>query len=167
MASITDLEMQMDAADKAGDTKAAGDLYKHIQWLKDPAGGNYKAGPNPAGVMPKMDPAAGGSTLQIGPWDTGLALSEQDQQTLAGWGQGITNVGRGITQKLGIGPSYADTAETRKLDAPLDATFGGKAGNVIGTASMLLPTALIPGALTLPGSAIVGGATGLLSLIYY
>jgi hypothetical protein len=52
-------------------------------------------------------------------------------------------------------------AEARRLDAPLNATTAGQVGNVIGTAAMLAPTAMIPGANTMLGAAAIGAGTGL------
>lgn len=78
----------------------------------------------------------------------------------AGVGKGMTDAARGVGQMLGL-VSRDDVAESRKLDKPLMNTGEGAAGNVIGSVASLLPTALIPGAATLRGAAMIGGATGL------
>lgn len=57
-------------------------------------------------------------------------------------------------------PTEADVAEARLLDRPLMETAGGMAGNFLGGAALLAPTALIPGANTAMGAGIFGGAIG-------
>jgi len=58
------------------------------------------------------------------------------------------------------GNSYAglqqEAAEKRAIDAPIQATGGGKVGQVLGA----LPLALIPGANTYAGAGIIGGTLG-------
>lgn len=79
---------------------------------------------------------------------------------LAGAGKAITDVGRGLGQMVGL-VGRDDVAESRKLDAPLMATGAGTAGNIAGNIAALLPTAMIPGAATLKGAALIGAGTGL------
>lgn len=57
----------------------------------------------------------------------------------AGIGQAFANVGRGLGQLVGA-VSDADVAESRRLDAPLNATTGGKVGNFLGNVAVALPT---------------------------
>lgn len=52
----------------------------------------------------------------------------------------------------------AEAADKRQIDAPLQATGGGKVGQIAGA----LPFAFIPGANTYAGAAVLGGATGAL-----
>lgn len=80
----------------------------------------------------------------------------------AGVGMGMTNVGRGVGQAVGL-VSRDDIAESRRLDAPLAQTGAGMAGNVAGAVASYLPTALIPGANTLAGAAAIGAGTGLMA----
>lgn len=79
--------------------------------------------------------------------------------TLAGIGQRMTNLARGAGQRLGL-VSQQEIDDARALDAPLERTAGGKVGNVIGTAAALAPAALVPGAQTLAGSALIGAVAG-------
>lgn len=54
----------------------------------------------------------------------------------------------------------AGRAEFNRVMAPLNDTASGKAGNIAGTVVALAPTALIPGANTWTGAALIGGGTG-------
>lgn len=83
------------------------------------------------------------------------------QKFLAGVGKGMTDIGRGAGQMLGL-VDREDVAESRRLDAPLMRTGAGTAGNLAGTLAMLAPTAMIPGANTYAGSALIGAGAGLL-----
>lgn len=51
----------------------------------------------------------------------------------------------------------AEEQQARSLEAPLMDTAAGKAGNVVGTAAALAPIALVPGANTYAGAAMMGG----------
>lgn len=84
------------------------------------------------------------------------------ERGVAGVGMGMTNVGRGLGQLVGL-ESSKDIAEAKRLDAPLANTTAGKVGNVAGTVAALLPTALIPGANTLAGAAAIGAGSGALA----
>lgn len=90
---------------------------------------------------------------------------ERDMSTVdrlrAGAGKAIVDTLRGAGQMVGMA-DRADVAEARKLDAPLMQTTAGKVGNFAGNLGMLAPTALIPGAATIPGAALVGATTGLI-----
>lgn len=79
---------------------------------------------------------------------------------LAGVGKGMTDVGRGLGQMVGL-VDRKDVAETRQRDAALMKTGAGMAGNVTGSVAALLPAALIPGAATMGGAAAIGLGTGL------
>lgn len=54
----------------------------------------------------------------------------------------------------------AERAELSRRNAPLENTTAGKIGSIIGTAGVALPTALIPGANTYTGAALIGAGTG-------
>lgn len=84
------------------------------------------------------------------------------EKFLAGVGMGMTNVGRGIGQALGM-VSRDDIAEARRLDKALSDTTAGTAGNITGTVAAFLPTAFIPGANTMAGAAAIGAGSGLLA----
>jgi hypothetical protein len=93
----------------------------------------------------------------------------------AGIGKGMTDLARGAKERfqqafgsptmssLVTGEKPEDAiAESRRLDAPLMATTAGKTGNIVGKVAASLPTVLIPGANTLAGAALIGGAQGAL-----
>lgn len=111
--------------------------------------------------LPSIDPSAGGGTLQFGPLDTGIKTPEWLDRGLAGAGKAMSDLGQGVSQYLPGGATRTDVAETRRLDAPLSATTAGKVGNVLGSAAVLAPTALIPGANTLAGAGVAGALTGM------
>lgn len=69
--------------------------------------------------------------------------------------------------RIGIDPidvaaprDRAAQMETRERDRPLADTTAGKVGQVIGTAAAVSPTALIPGAGTYTGAALIGAGSG-------
>lgn len=89
----------------------------------------------------------------------------------AGAGKAVYDLGRGARQALrsvipdraanAIGlPTQADIDEARKRDAPLMATGGGVAGNVLGNVAAFVPTAMIPGANTVTGAGVAGAVMG-------
>lgn len=78
----------------------------------------------------------------------------------AGFGKAIVDTGRGIGQLVGaVDRKQVDEATAR--DAALMDTTGGMVGNVAGNLAIALPTVAIPGAATLRGAALIGGAQGL------
>lgn len=80
---------------------------------------------------------------------------------LAGTGKAFADIGRGVGQMTGL-VSRDDVEEARKLDKPLMATGAGTAGNIAGNVAAAVPTAFIPGANTIAGSAAIGAGMGLL-----
>lgn len=80
---------------------------------------------------------------------------------LAGIGKGFVDVGRALGQPFGI-VDQADIEASRRRDAPLMDTGTGLAGNILGSATAMAPTAMIPGANTLAGAAAIGAGTGAL-----
>lgn len=107
------------------------------------------------------DPSAGGGTLQFGPIDTGIRTPEWLDRGLAGAGKAFADVGRGVGQMVGA-VDRQDVAESRRLDKALMNTTAGKIGNVAGNVAIFAPAALIPGAATVGGGALVGSAMGLM-----
>ena len=83
------------------------------------------------------------------------------ERLAAGLGQGVTTLGRGIGQRLGM-VSEEDVARARELDRPLLETGAGLTGSIIGGVLPALPAAFIPGANTVVGGAAIGGLTGAL-----
>lgn len=84
------------------------------------------------------------------------------QRLLAGVGRGMTSVGRGLGQLVGL-TSQEDVNDAKRADAPLLATTAGKVGNAVGTAATLAPAAFVPGANTYAGAAAIGATTGALT----
>lgn len=120
--------------------------------------------PKTAQTQTKYDPSAGGSTLQVyNPFgknlDTGINTSESVDRFLSGAGSGMTDLVKGVGQRLGM-VDQASIDEKKKLDAPLKSTTAGTVGNISGKTAMMLPTVWIPGSNTLAGSAVIGGGQG-------
>ena len=78
---------------------------------------------------------------------------------LSGAGKALTDIGRGVGQMVGL-TSQKDIDEAKARDAALMNTGAGMAGNVVGNVAATLPAAFIPGANTVVGSAVIGGALG-------
>lgn len=81
------------------------------------------------------------------------------EKFLAGTGKAMTDLARGAGQILGIVPQ-SDIDEAKRLDAPLMKTGAGMAGNITGNVVTALPAMLVPGANTVAGATLVGGAMG-------
>lgn len=153
----TDLSPVYDAlrqADAAGDTAGAQKLAAYIksssqthvpQSLQQDTSGN---------LVPTGSPAAQAANSPVS--------DSSFQNYRAGWGKSVMDLARGVGQLTGL-ESRQDVANSRALDAPLMKTTAGKAGDLSGSIANLLPTAMIPGANTLAGSAAIGAGTGLLS----
>lgn len=77
----------------------------------------------------------------------------------AGIGRGMASAARGVGNLVGL-VSDEDVAEAKRLDKALLDTTGGKVGNVVGSAAVAAPTALIPGANTYLGAGLIGSAFG-------
>lgn len=102
------------------------------------------AQPTRAKSAPAVDPTTGMSGVE---------------KFLAGVGQGIASIPRGIGQRTGLIPQ-SSINESIRLDAPLLNTGAGKIGSIVGNVALGIPTAFIPGANTLTGASIIGGAFG-------
>lgn len=85
------------------------------------------------------------------------------QNFRAGYGKAAVDLGRGVSQVFGGGPSEQQVDEQRRLDAPLMRTKAGFAGNLTGSVANALPTAAIPGANTYAGAALIGAGMGALN----
>lgn len=97
---------------------------------------------------PSYDPTEGMSTMD---------------KALAGTGKAFVDAYRGGKQLLGVGDQKAlqqEIDESRKLDAPLMNTTAGTVGNILGNVAVVAPTAMIPGANTIAGGAVMGALTG-------
>lgn len=91
-------------------------------------------------------------------FDPSEGMSRTDK-FLAGAGKGMTDLARGAGQMLGM-VSDADIAESRKRDAALMDSGYATAGNIVGQAAPLTLAALIPGANTYAGAALIGAGAG-------
>lgn len=103
-------------------------------------------------------PAQVAQPAQIPSVTEGMSTGER---LLAGIGQGMTSLGRGVGQRLGM-VSEEDVAQAREMDRPLLETGAGLTGSIIGGVAPALPTALIPGVNTYTGAAALGGVMGAL-----
>ncbi len=108
---------------------------------------------------PDIKPAQFYSKVEYTAPDPTEGMSEFDKLR-AGVGKGLSDAALGLKQMFGQA-SQGDVAESRRLDKPLLKTGSGMAGNVLGSVAALAPTALIPGAATLRGAAMIGAGTGL------
>lgn len=105
-------------------------------------------------------------TLQLGllphhALDTGIPIGQGGSNFLAGAGMGVANLARGIGQNLGL-VSRADVAKSRAEYAPTLSTGAGRVGDIAGQTAAMLPLALIPGANTMAGAALIGAGSGFL-----
>lgn len=151
------LEQALIAADAAGDADAARELATAIRGL------SAKREPEP-----DYNPTIGMSTFQ---------------KTAAGAGKFLADLGRGVPQALidmaanspqmaaanhqnpallqQLSQHFRGKADDAKaLDAPLMETTAGKVGNIGGGVAFAAPLAMIPGANTYAGSALLGAGLG-------
>ena len=85
------------------------------------------------------------------------------KNAMIGAGKFFVDTARGVKQVLGVGDQAAlqrEVDESRRLDAPLMRTAGGKVGNIGAAAITAAPAMFIPGANTVAGSALVGAGLG-------
>jgi hypothetical protein len=81
------------------------------------------------------------------------------QKFLAGMGKGMTDIGRGAGQLLGM-VDESDIDASKQRDAALMDTGAGFAGNLTGSVATMAPTAMIPGVNSYLGAGLLGTATG-------
>jgi hypothetical protein len=117
----------------------------------------------PPSVQPEqpIDPSAGGGTLSIGPFNTGIKTPEVVDRALAGAGKAFVDLGRGAGQMLGL-VDNEDVTASRERDAPLMATTAGKVGNIAGNIAATVPALAVPGANTVAGAGLIGAGLGAL-----
>lgn len=142
MATLHELQDALRNADRAGATEDARKLADAILALQ----AQQSSGSAQAAQQERYDPTEGMST---------------GEKVLAGIGKGMTDIGQGVGQAFGL-VSRDDVAQKRATDAALMNTGAGKAGNFIGNAAVMAPLALIPGANTIVGGTLIGGASGFL-----
>lgn len=108
------------------------------------------------------DPSEGRLPFRPFGLDTGLTMPQGVSRFAAGAGKAGYDLARGAGQMAGM-VSPEEVAESRRLDQPLMETGAGVAGNLIGNIAAIAPTAVIPGANTLTGSATIGAGIAALS----
>jgi hypothetical protein len=137
MADMDRLYEALRNADAAGDVESAKKLAAYIRQTQF----------NQSAQQPEtFDPTEGMSTTQ---------------KVLVGVGKGMTDIGYGAGQMLGL-VSRDDVAKKREIDRAIMNTGAGKVGNFIGNAALAAPAALIPGANTMVGAGVIGAGLGFL-----
>lgn len=101
----------------------------------------------------KLEAAAGAGDYNP---TNGMTISEL---ALAGAGKSFKDTGRGVKQLFGA-DNQAEIDESRQTDAPLMRTPSGTLGNIGGAVAQTVPAAFVPGANTLVGAGLTGGAFG-------
>lgn len=114
----------------------------------------------PANVAPmeRPDAASGSYNLRVGPLDTGVQMSENVGNFLAGAGQNLQGLLTGLSQYLPGGATRQEVANQRTLDADLNNRKAGVAGNLLSN----VPLALLPGGATAKGATMTGLGLGLM-----
>jgi hypothetical protein len=127
-----------------GDVELATALHRKF-YSDMPVADFYKS----VGLTESLDPTEGMGTLE---------------KARAGFGKALMDTGRGVAQILmpesSEAPLQASIDESKRLDAPLLNTGAGAFGNLLGNVAIAAPTAAIPGANTVIGSAALGGLMG-------
>lgn len=77
----------------------------------------------------------------------------------AGVGKSFYDIGRGVSQLVGA-RSRGEQDESNQIDQALMDSGAGTAGNIVGHMALAAPTAVIPGAATVRGGALIGAGTG-------
>ncbi len=147
MADLSQIESAFLKADAAGDTQAAAALAAEIK--------RQRSGPS-------ME-----EKIAADPFVQSARNFAQDmpagQQFAAGMGGAFQNIIDAGKQLVGAGPNAEQVRERRRLDAPLNATGAGLAGNVAVNIAALAPLSVVPGANTIGGAATIGALAGALN----
>lgn len=139
-------------------------------------------GPQPTATEPAPDPSAGGSTLNIAGFDTGVLIPEEAFRLLAGAGKAFADTGRGIKQLATFNgdATQKQIDDAKQRDKALMGTGMGLTGNIAGNLALALgPAAAVRGVglaakvpalaeagtsmmlpKTVAGAAALGGAQG-------
>src|SRR5271155_1682779 len=103
----TQLLQALQAAHEAGDTAGAAAIAQQLaaqpvtrEPIQTPGGNTSGSPAAPKG--PGIDPSAGGGTLSIGPFDTGIHTSQGVDRFLSGAGQSMADTYRGMKQLAGF-----------------------------------------------------------------
>lgn len=141
MATLDQLQSALVKADAAGDTEAARAFAGEIRRIM----GKVKAAPI------ENDAISQGARNFANEMGAG-------QKFLAGIGSGMNSVKQALT----FAPK-AEVDETKRLDAPLQNTGMGMAGNIVGNIAATAPAMFIPGANTILGAGAIGAGVGALT----
>jgi hypothetical protein len=105
----------------------------------------------------ETDPSSPAFQQKYGPLSSTTALD----RFRAGAGKAFVDTARGAGQLVGA-VSADDVRASRERDAPLMSTGMGKVGNIAGGVAVAAPAAFVPGANTVAGATLIGGAYGAL-----
>lgn len=159
MATLAQIETALRNADAAGDTEAATQLAAAYRAAKSISAQPPEPAPDPTGSFGENVMAGVGRAFTRG----GRAI----KQVIDVPAQALERTfgGQRVSRALGM-PTAAESAaqtqanlsEAEVLDQPLMATKGGRLGDFAGNVAMFVPTMAIPGANTVTGAALIGGA---------
>lgn len=115
-------------------------------------------------IAQSISPMKTGADLKAAAMASGEAVNPvQDMgmgsRFLAGAGKAFADIGRGVGQLVGAVPQ-AEIDAAKERDRPLMNTGAGFAGNIGGNVAATLPAMLVPGANTVAGAGLLGGALG-------
>lgn len=174
MTDMAPVYAALQKADAAGDTAGAKQLADYIRAQPaDPSTHPFGSGAagmkdaTPYGTVPSNSPQAAAGNSPVAQTDPNSTSPVGDEigaflkNAAAGLGKQTYDLIRGAGQYAGL-ESRQDVADSRQLDAPLNATAGGKAGQIAGGILTTLPALAIPGANTIAGAGLIGAATGAL-----
>lgn len=139
------LEIALKEADRAGNVESA----KRIAQAYKNARAKFTIASDPG----EYDPSSTEFQERYGP-TRGTASN-----FMAGWGQRLASMGRGIRQLAGD-VTEQEVADARALDAPLMSTTAGQVGSFVGGAATTAPLFAVPGINTVAGAALSGAALG-------
>lgn len=159
MATLDELGQALVNADKAGDTEAATKLAGAIRGMQ--------AQPQSISDRIAADPISQGArNFTQDPGNYGpFQIPAVAANSMAGFFKGARDLGMGLEQMTSFSPQRVDelrakVAQQRQVDAPLEATGAGRAGELGFNVASILPTMAIPGVNTARGAALLGGAFG-------
>lgn len=130
----------------------------------------FAGGAAPTITSPEAVPTRIGQETPLQPVPTALERAADPtagmtggQLALAGAGKAFSDIGTAARQLLPGGATPEEIEERRRRDEPLMATGPGMAGNIAANIAAFAPTAMIPGAASMTGAALTGGAVGALT----
>jgi hypothetical protein len=162
------LEQALIAADAAGDADAARELATALRGIRAPAldkseydssSPEWQAKYGPTSGMSRFQKTAAGAGKFLADLYRGAPQAAVDAAASHPMMAPANEQNPGLLQALSAQlRSKAD--ETKAVDAPLMETTAGKVGNIGGGVAFAAPLAMIPGANTYAGSALMGAGLG-------